>query len=44
MDNVTELFVQQMNDALEQFNTSQQDYSEDQSGVVFNACFMGDTD
>ena len=41
MDNTTSQFVAQLNEALEQFYNSQEDYEEDQSQVVFNACFMG---
>ena len=41
MADYTTQFVEQLNAALEQFYNSQEDYEEDQSQVVFNACFMG---
>lgn len=37
-------FIEEFNDALEQFNNSQQDYEEDQSGVVFNALLFPQDD
>lgn len=30
-------FINELTEALEQFDNSQEDYTEDQSGVVFNA-------
>lgn len=41
MDEYANRFAQELTDALEQFYNSQEDYEEDQSQVVFNACFMG---
>ena len=41
MDHDANVFAAQLTEALEQFYNSQEDYEEDQSQVVFNACFMG---